>query len=176
MSDSHKFDKFNRGECMNSLEFAINMEIDGEKYYRKQAEINKDNILKAVFLLLAKDEGYHGSILKKKLNQSTYELTDNKTLSETNNVFKGSGDFENEFKGIPNQVEVYRLALEKEKQSIDLYEKFLSEATDDGTRKLFEYLVKQEKDHFKIFEALIILVERPEEWVESAEFGTREDY
>jgi rubrerythrin len=23
---------------MNSLEFAINMELDGEKYYRKQAE------------------------------------------------------------------------------------------------------------------------------------------
>jgi len=30
---------------MNSIEFAINMELDGVKYYTEQAEINKDNSL-----------------------------------------------------------------------------------------------------------------------------------
>ena len=28
---------------MNSFEFAINMELDGEKYYIEQAKINKEN-------------------------------------------------------------------------------------------------------------------------------------
>lgn len=37
---------------MNSLEFAINMEHDGEKFYKRQVEINKDNSLNTVFLLL----------------------------------------------------------------------------------------------------------------------------
>ena len=49
---------------MNSIEFAINMELDGVKYYTEQAEINKDNSLNTVFLLLAKDEGNHARILK----------------------------------------------------------------------------------------------------------------
>lgn len=161
---------------MNSIEFAINMELDGQKFYQAQAENNKDNSLKTVFLLLAKDEGCHASILQKELAEASYELTDNKILSETSNVFKGSGDFKNEFKKIPNQVEVYRLALQKEKESIELYQKFLKEATDANAKKLFEYLVKQEENHFKIFDNLITLVERPDEWVEDAEFGTREEY
>ncbi|MBC3795762.1 ferritin-like domain-containing protein [Acetobacterium tundrae] len=161
---------------MNSLEFAIKMEHDGEEYYKKQAEINKNNRLNTVFLLLAKDEGRHAQILENEFKELEYSLIDNDTLLETNNVFKGSKNFQNDFKDIPNQVEVYRLALEKERQSIELYEKFLSEASDDKLKELFGYLVKQEKNHYKIFEGLILLVERPEEWVESAEFGTREEY
>ena len=43
---------------MNILEFAINMELDGEKYYNDQAEITKDSYLKNIFLILAKDEKY----------------------------------------------------------------------------------------------------------------------
>lgn len=161
---------------MNSIEFAINMELDGQKYYTVQAEKNKDNPLENVFLLLAKDEGSHADLLKKELAEAAYELVDNKILAETNNVFRGAGDFKNEFEKIPNQVEVYRMALEMEKQSIDLYQKFLNEATDERSKKLFGYLVKQEKNHYAIFDDLITLVERPDEWVEDAEFGTREEY
>ncbi|KNZ40491.1 ferritin-like domain-containing protein [Acetobacterium bakii] len=161
---------------MNSLEFAINMEHDGEKFYREQAEINKDNNLNAVFLLLAKDEANHASILENALNKLSYELTENKTLSQYNNVFKGSTEFKKEFKEIPNQLDAYKFALDIERRSIDLYEKLLAESTDDKTKTLFGYLVKQEKEHFNIFNELILLVERPQEWVEDAEFGIREDY
>jgi rubrerythrin len=161
---------------MNSLEFAIKMELDGVEYYQRQAEANKDNRLNTVFLLLAKDEARHAKILENEFKELDYELVGNDTLSEANNVFRGSKDFQNEFKEIPNQLDAYRLALEKERQSIELYQKFLSEAMDDKLTELFEYLVQQEKDHHKILESLIMLVERPEEWVESAEFGTREEY
>jgi rubrerythrin len=161
---------------MNSIEFAINMEFDGEKYYREQAEFNKDNSLNAVFLLLAEDENGHAKLLQNELKKMTYELSDNKTLANVNNVFKDKGDFKNRFEEIPNQLDVYRMALQMEKDSIALYEKLFNEATDEHTKKLFGYLVKQEENHFKIFDNLITLVERPEEWVEDAEFGPREEY
>ncbi|MBU4438180.1 MAG: ferritin family protein [Acetobacterium sp.] len=161
---------------MNSIEFAINMEIDGEKYYREQAEFNKDNSLNAVFLLLAEDENGHAKLLQNELKKMTYELSDNETPANVNNVFKDKGDFKNRFEEIPNQLDVYRMALQMEKDSIALYEKFLNEAKDEQTKKLFGYLVKQEENHFKIFDNLITLVERPEEWVEDAEFGPREEY
>jgi len=161
---------------MNSLEFAINMEHDGEKFYREQAEINKGNNLNAVFLLLAEDEANHASILQNAVKKLSYELTDNKTISQYNNVFKGSGNVKRAFNEIPNQLDAYKFALEIERKSIELYEKLLAESTNDKTKTLFGYLVKQEKDHFKIFDELITLVERPEEWVEDAEFGIREEY
>ncbi|HEY5556869.1 ferritin family protein [Acetobacterium sp.] len=157
---------------MNNLEFAINMEHDGEKFYKKQAEKNKDNSLNTVFLLLEEDEAHHARILQNKFN----ELTDSNTLSQVNNVFKESKGFISEFEKIPNQLDAYKFALEIERKSIDLYKSFLSESTDDQSKELFEFLIKQEKDHYTIFEELILLVERPEEWVENAEFGIREEY
>ena len=161
---------------MNSMEFAINMELDGQKYYTEQAEINRDNDLNTVFILLAKDEENHARILQNKFNDLTYELQDNKTRSNFKNVFKETPDFKNKIKEIPSQLDLYKFALEKEKQSIDLYKKLLSESTDDITKKLFEYLIKQEVEHFAILEELVLLVSRPDEWVESAEFGRREKY
>jgi len=161
---------------MSNLEFAINMELDGEKYYTEQAQKNKDNHLNIVFLMLAKDEANHAIVLKNKFNELPYELKDNNTLPEFKNVFKGIADFTNGIEKIPYQVDVYRTALEREKQSIDLYEKFLSESTDDKAKRLFEYLVKQEEDHFTILEDIVTFVNRPTDWVESAEFGIRKEY
>ncbi|AKN31338.1 rubrerythrin [Clostridium carboxidivorans P7] len=161
---------------MNSFEFAINMELDGEKYYMEQAEINKGNELNAIFIRLAKDEKNHAKIFQNKLNKLSYELKDNNTLSEFKDVFKGIGDFKNEIKKIPNQLDLYRNALEKEKQSIELYKKFLSETTDDKEKKIFEYLIKEEEDHFAILDELVLLINHADEWVESAEFGIREEF
>ncbi|WP_373481439.1 ferritin family protein [Acetobacterium sp.] len=161
---------------MNSIEFAIKMERDGEKYYREQAENNQNNSLNAVFLLLAEDENGHAKLLENEQEKITYDLAENEVLADANNVFKDRGDFKNKFEKIPDQLDVYRMALQMEKDSIELYEKFFKEATDEHTKKLFGYLVKQEENHFKIFDNLIALVERPDEWVEDAEFGIREDY
>lgn len=156
---------------MNIFEFAIKMESDGEKYYNEQAEINKDNGLNTVFLMLAKDEKMHARVLQQKASQQAYDLSDTETLSESKNIFKNL-----EFKQSPNQLGVYRSALQSEKDSIALYRKYLAEATDDESKQLFEYLIKQEEDHYTVIEQLVLLVSRAEEWVESAEFGTREQY
>jgi rubrerythrin len=161
---------------MNTVEFAIKMEHDGEKYYRGLAEENKDNSLNAVFLLLADDEKDHAALLKKELDKVNYELGDNEALANTDNVFKNKGDFKKRFKEIPVQLDAYRMALQMEKDSIELYEKLFEESTEAQIKKLFGYLVKQEENHYDIFANLITLVERPEEWVEDAEFGIREDY
>lgn len=43
-------------------------------------------------------------------------------------------------------------------------------------KKIFEFLIEQESDHYKVLEQLIELVNRPNDWVESAEFGVRKEY
>lgn len=160
---------------MNVLEFAINMELDGEKFYNDQAEITTDTSLKTVFLMLAKDENSHAEILQKKSNKLSYKLDNNKTLSETKNLFTGIKNFKSEIKQTPNQLDLYRVALEKEKESIALYEKLLLESEDDESKKFFSYLIKQEKDHYEILEELVLQLNKSEDWVESAEFGIRSE-
>lgn len=161
---------------MNALEFAIKMELEGEKYYTEQAEMNKDNSLRTVFLMLAAEEAMHAKVLQDKANMVSYNLSQDEILSKAKNIFDNLGAMENEIKDIANQLDAYRLALKNEEESINLYQKHLSEATDDDSKRLFEYLIKQEKDHYAVIDQLVLLINHSEEWVEAAEFGLREEY
>jgi rubrerythrin len=162
---------------MNALEFAINMELEGEKYYSEQAEINKDNSLRTVFLMLAKDEAMHAKVLQDKANKVSYNLNEeDEILTKAKSIFDDLAQMKDEIIAISNQLDAYRLALKNEEESINLYQKHLSQATDDDTKSLFEYLIKQEKDHYAVIDQLVLLINHSEEWVEAAEFGLREEY
>lgn len=98
------------------------------------------------------------------------------TVTEAVNVFKGVSDFKSEIRTTPTQLELYRDVMEREKKSIDLYKEMLAEAVEEQDKELFEFLVLQETNHFTMFEEMVSLLSRPEEWVEDAEFGVRKEY
>lgn len=159
---------------MKRIEFAIKMEQDGERYYREQAE--KHRGLEPVFLMLAEEERSHAAILMKRLENEAYELDGSDILAEARNVFHGMADFKMEIKAVPDQLDLYRAGMEMEKESIALYEELNVAVTGDEDKELFAFLVKEEKAHYSILEELVLLINRPNEWVESAEFGLREEY
>ncbi|MGI6752064.1 MAG: ferritin-like domain-containing protein [Anaerovoracaceae bacterium] len=161
---------------MNILSVAIAMEADLEKYYLKQAEINHDNYLNKIFTMLANDEKEHANILKRKSEELNYELKDGKTFKESKLLFKGMDDFKMETKAIPSQLDSIRFAQEMEKKSIDAYTEMKEEAKDERAKELFEFLLKEEEMHYEILDQLARHLSRPEEWVEDAEFGVREEY
>ncbi|MPW25890.1 rubrerythrin [Alkalibaculum sp. M08DMB] len=161
---------------MNSIEFAINMELEGEKYYTEQAELNRDNNLSTVFLILAKDERDHADILRNKSKNLPFELNKSNVLTESKGIFKQLGEGKSIINDTALQLDVYKSALDTEKRSIDLYKDLLDQTEDEREKEVFEFLVEQEEEHYKILNELIILLTRPEEWIESAEFGIRKDY
>jgi rubrerythrin len=161
---------------MSNVEFAIQMEIDGQKYYLDQAEKNKGTALEKVFILLAKDEEKHEELVRIYAKAVDYQLSEENAITEFNNIFKSAEDFKAELKGTPEQIDAYRMALGKEKESIDLYQKMKEEAAEEKEKTLFDYLIKQEEYHYTIFDNLVQHLRHAEEWVEDAEFGKRETY
>lgn len=164
---------------MNALGYAINMEIEGNKYYLNQAEISNNKGLHKIFLMLGADEKNHETILRNKMVEIPFKLISSDTLCEAKSIFNDIGNFKSDIRDVPRQLELYKMALDKEKQSIDLYTDMLSKTSEAAERELFEYLVHQEKQHYEILDNLIMALSRPEEWVESAEFGimtTRGEY
>ena len=159
---------------MNSIELAIKMELDGKKFYLQQADKAEDSGLKSIFHTLAEEESIHARILKSRAETLPYELVD--TYAEIKNIFVEIGNYTNIIKQLPDAVDVYNMALESEKKSLDLYREMLEEARDDKDRKIFKFLIEQESDHYKVIEQLVELVNRPNEWLESAEFGLRKEY
>lgn len=159
---------------MNSIELAIQMELDGKRFYLQQAERTEDSGLKSIFHTLAEEESIHARILKSKEETLPYELVD--TYSEIKNIFMEIGEHKSLIKQLPDALDVYNLALANEQKSLDLYREMLGEAKDEKEKKIFEFLIEQESDHYKVLEQLVEMVNRPNEWVESAEFGLRKEY
>lgn len=186
---------------MNSLDFAIQMETDGERYYSEQARAYKGSSLSKVFLILAEQERQHLEALwyfadkdverlpddhneHRSRNAFTglqrklvvADLPDNRSLLESRNIFLGLEKFQDEIHADPSQVDAYEHALEMEEKSVELYEKLLAEADVDNDKKILRYFVDQEKVHREIMDELVTRIRRPDDWVESAEFGAREEY
>jgi len=158
---------------MNILEFAINMETESETFYRNQAKENENNKLCTVFTALADDERRHAQILNGLMKQEEVELPDG-GFSGSDKIFKDY--FKSNIKQNLNQLDVYREALNKEKESRELYKSLLNKSKSISETDLFGYLIEQEELHFTIIEDFIFHLEKAESWVESAEFGVREDY
>ncbi len=160
---------------MKHLDYAIEMELDGQKYYLEQAEKNKANELHRVFTLLADSEKEHAALLLKLKNKETFALVDNSELMKGKTIFGDLGDLSSDVK-TPTQLDAYRMAVTQEEKSIKLYQEMLEASEDSKEKELFEFLIKQEMEHLKLFEQLVTMLLRPEEWVEAAEFGVREEY
>lgn len=162
---------------MNALDFALKMEVDGERYYMEQAQLNENRSIKVVCQILAKDEHYHAQILRRKIDEQIYELKESDSYTVIKNLFKNIDNLKSEINETPTQLEFYRAALENEKKSIDLYTGLLENTEDLDEQNLFNYLIKQEKLHYSLLNELVTLLRHSEEWVESAEFGLRiEEY
>lgn len=161
---------------MGIYDFAIGMEKDGEKYYREQAQKNEGNPLGKVFLMLAEDEKRHAEILEDKAACGRCALAGNETLAGYKSIFQDIADFKSEIQVVPGQLDLYTMAMEMEKKSIDLYGEFLSKAQDKPSKEIFTYLIGQEKEHYAIMEELAKMVRHAQDWVESAEFGIRKEY
>jgi len=161
---------------MEILQFAIAMELDGEKYYLQQAKKNEGNALKTVFLSLSQDEAKHARLLQNRAEGQPYDLVSHDDLTEPLSLFYKSEDFKSAVKELPSQTDLYQAALDMEKKSIDLYGDLHSKATDNAAKELFAFLVGEEQHHYAVIDELYHYVNRPNEWVESAEFGVREDY
>lgn len=161
---------------MDILKFAVDMELDGERYYREQAARNQGNALQTVFESLAGDEAKHAALVQKKMEHLPYTLTGQEELTRQMSLFRQAKNFESSVKALPDQTEVYHAALDKEKQSVALYSDLRAKAEDAEARELFDFLVAEETNHMNILDELFTLVNRPNSWVEAAEFGVREEY
>ena len=161
---------------MDVLQFALDMELEGERYYNSQAAMFAKTPLKAVFDLLAKDEAKHADILRSKMDGTPYELKADAQLTNRQSLFSGLKDYKPLVEELPDQATLYHAALDIEQRSITLYTELHAKAADEKTKALFDFLVQEETRHHQILDDMFRFVNRPNEWVESAEFGVREEY
>ncbi len=167
---------------MSIIEYAMQMEADGETYYRQAARQVDRNCLKVILLMLADDEVRHFKALEQMKNDCPPELSESTIMSDTRNIFvrmrKENSSDENaqdqtyqQLQAIDvRQIQLYREGLEIEQKSMDFYELNANQTENEDHRNLFLKLAGEEKKHYFLLENVIEFISRPGNWLENAEF------
>jgi rubrerythrin len=75
-----------------------------------------------------------------------------------------------------SQLALYEEALEIELKSIEFYSEQHEAIADVKQKRALAKIIEEERRHYDLLDDIIVMVERPESWVEHAEFGVREEY
>ncbi|NLA52926.1 MAG: ferritin family protein [Clostridiales bacterium] len=161
---------------MPILTEAIRIQQEGERFYSDHAAKHSHSALKVVLNLLAEDEKRHAMLLTASRDKLPYELTDSGITQKVAELFYSMEVVKDDIPAPTEQVDIYHAAWQMEKKAAAQYEQLLNASEDPDDRALFAFLIDQEAMHARVMEELYRHVNRPNEWVENAEFGLREEY
>lgn len=166
---------------MNIFDFALKMELDGEKYYRDLAEKTKYDDLKKVLLGLAEDEKRHHEIIQLAQNQTFKYIEADPSLTNIKNVFANQTEFAGEKKEFiakikAEQFDFYQAALIKEHESVELYQKLIVSSENPAAKAICERLIHEEEKHVEVLDNIIEMLNHVNDWVEAAEFNHQDIY
>ena len=162
---------------MDFFDIAMSIEKEGEDFYNTLAESCPENEgLKSIFKMLASDEKKHYAIFHKMKENNPPDFQNTDIFENANDIFSS---FRKQFDKVScntSQLGLYQKALELEKKSYDFYLEKLDEFTDTVHMGIIRKVANEEKKHMLLLENIIELIERPENWLENAEFFHLEEY
>jgi rubrerythrin len=160
---------------MDIFEYAMQMEKDGEDYYRQLVGQTENKGLKAIFSMLADEEVKHYEVVEQMKTHSP-QMTQTQVLTDAKNVFVHMKESGETFDFDARQVELYKKAQDIEKKSQDFYSEKAQEVTKEEQKEIFKQLASEEEKHYFLLENIIEFVSRPDTWLENAEFHHLEPY
>ena len=160
---------------MDIYEYAMQMEKDGESYYRELAAQAQSDGIRNILTLLANAEVKHYRIFERMKQHESTQPIDLAYLVNIKNVFAEMRDNKAPMTENGSQIELYRKAQELEKKTRDFYREKAGKV-EESQKAIFLKIADEEQKHFNILETIIDMVSRPQTWLENPEWYHLEDY
>lgn len=165
---------------MNIYQFAMQMEKDGENYYRVLAKESSVPGLSKIFLMLADEEVKHYNVIERlSRKEKNPQLVEARILENVKNVFVTMQGAKGEVHiDTTKAASAYRKACTIEEMSQQFYLEKAGLVEDGYERQMFIRLAKEEERHLRIMENIVQFVSRPEpgNWLENAEWHHLDEY
>jgi rubrerythrin len=161
---------------MNIFEYAMQMEKDGEAYYRDLASKCNVQGLKTILNMLADDEVGHYNTFKRLKEGIDAEVPGSMVLESAKNIFQDIKETETGFDFDVSEIELYNKAIEIEKKSEDFYREKANEVEQPGLKYILLKIAEDEKKHGFLLKNTIEFISRPKTWIENAEFHHLDEY
>ena len=151
--------------ALAALNQAIELEIEGQRFYREAAECTTDPKGAEMFRSLADDEVIHERILRRQLDALTQgegwvpvlsvveglpEGVDEVTADLAALIFPQSAKVcEETLRPDESDLDALLFALQIENQSFNLYCEMAEKTKDPNGKRMYEYLADAERGHFE---------------------------
>lgn len=164
---------------MNVFEYAMQMELDGKTYYEESAEKVDVPEFKKILLELASDELKHYNIFKAMRDNEPVEYVEDeatKIFTEVKNIFITLKE-ENKDYTFPSEAKgIWEHAREVEKKAEEFYRESADSINDAQKADILNKIADEEHKHWVTMENIINFIDRPNTWLEDAEWSNLDDY
>ena len=161
---------------MDVFEYAMKMELDGEAYFREHMNQVSDKNAAYIIQRLAEEEHKHYEIIKD-FRGGADAPAQSEFVATVKNLFQQMKDGGETFaKADARTVDILQKALAIEDRAGKYYGAELEKGPDERTAGILTFLKKEEDRHYGIIANMIDFFEKPQTWVEQAEFNYLEEY
>ncbi len=137
---------------MNALEIAMKMETDSIQFYTEAARITKCAAGKKMFLTITEDEKRHLEMVSQIIKGLDITIKDVSPTKRVKTVFESMKDeMMKKVAATKDELEAFKIAMRMEQEGEAFYKKSLAAAKTDKEKALFERLIEEERQHYRIF-------------------------
>ncbi|MFQ6114676.1 MAG: ferritin family protein [bacterium] len=157
------------------LQKAIKLEKDGRKFFQQAYNKTSHPLAKETFKSLADWELQHITAIKK-YHSILHDIGEWGTVAELSQdkgkaISKFRSLFEQARQRIDESVQTetdliqaYKVAKDIENKVITFYKKSAAETSEPKAKQFYEFLLNQEREHFKILDNSLQYLENPSQW------------
>lgn len=157
---------------MKSIELALKMETDAIKFYSEAAEKVSHPVGKKMFLTIVEDEKAHVKMIDEVLKGLDLTIRESNPIKTVKTIFDELKDkMMQRVQAKNDDLEAFRIAMEMEKEGIEFYKKVKEEVNTEKEKKLFERLIFEEEQHYKIFAETYNFIKDTGNWFMWKEFS-----
>jgi rubrerythrin len=139
---------------MEALQLAIQMEVEGKKFYQQASDRSGNKLAKELFQRLANEEDDHSNkfreiyaALKKGLAWPEVEPPSHKTKAIKSVFAEATIELGDKIKVAESELEAVKTAIDMELKTYDLYRSRSKEGSGPQERLFYEALAAEERGH-----------------------------
>jgi rubrerythrin len=144
-----------------ALATALEFEKKGHDIYESASKKTQNPIVAKTFKYLAEQETFHILEIQGYLKGSKLEFLGDQT-PKTQKFFSTTiSEFKHKTKLSDNDIKAHETALELEKNAYHFYMELFGKTKDPELKQFFEFLYKQEKNHYELIKRAYDFVQDP---------------
>lgn len=138
---------------MNIIEMAIKMEQEAVDFYTKCAEKTDNPIGKKMFLSIAEDEKHHKACAVHVDRNKEFVSAETRPVQDMKKIFEQNKEFMlQRVSPTADELQALEIAMKMEQDAIKFYGNAAAQAADPNEKAFFECLIRDEEEHFAIFQ------------------------